>query len=823
MTGRTKLTVVLSLLALAAYSEIPLPEYRETTAAKGAESLVFSADGKVKTGRFHVQAKMDANVFGQMNAAESKYVVNAATAEMTLTDGKLDIVVDCPVPAGDTIDVQEHPWNGDYVEVDIRANVGDPRFLCYYMNANGDHSGTEFGAKRPGWRTKSKLVYAKTDAGYRVTMSIPVAEVFDAPPKPGDTFGINFIRVGRTCGGHSAWATVGGAYNDSKYAFGTVVIGGAEAFFRRRLADMRTKAAESFSDAAAKKLAEEACQCVEEAIVRHAAEPNAFASLERMFTALDETFLAISLQGRPQLVYVPDDPWANEIRPRFGTKPLTFFRLKAPRNTRRVQPLAVANFGDEVMLCNLKFFDRYDSFYQTGSRRPPPERTIAPNFTLRRSLVVYDKADRPLYDPLVELPLGSTLEVPPHRSTLVFAELDTHGARPGRYELELKLRSATPGYADVDMKAEVTVTDDDLDVLPADKMGFTHLVTAYGAEGKTVRPTPNCIRRLVERDYNVILLTRFDDMYPVCDSNKVWHAPSYERMDGYIDAWLAGGLDPKRMKLEPYIGVERERPAYHGFRDHTGRRFPFGSPEHDAGIRAMVKFFAEHVKAKYGVGKDRIIWYPVDEANTRYTDPAFKSRTTRNVHAGRLIREQDPANIILWNPVPPFSESRELFENREELVRIFDIIDVYWPKLSERGLRDVKASGYRKVWSSHISSRGTSASFYRALNWRNMREGFSEVVDYWHLDESSALDPRPVHPYGTCYLDRDLDQLILSRRQLAADMAYDESRLVNYLRMKYRDDPAKLAGIDALVKKAADAGTMAAMDLALEKLLALLD
>ena len=53
-------------------------------------------------------------------------------------------------------------------------------------------------------------------------------------------------------------------------------------------------------------------------------------------------------------------------------------------------------------------------------------------------------------------------------------------------------------------------------------------------------------------------------------------------------------------------------------------------------------------------------------------------------------------------------------------------------------------------------------------------------------------------------------------------MAYQEGRLVLYLRRKFASDAAKLAQIAAIVKTAADVGSMPAMDAALEQLLELL-
>ena len=71
-------------------------------------------------------------------------------------------------------------------------------------------------------------------------------------------------------------------------------------------------------------------------------------------------------------------------------------------------------------------------------------------------------------------------------------------------------------------------------------------------------------------------------------------------------------------------------------------------------------------------------------------------------------------------------------------------------------------------------------------------------------------------------MDRDYDLIALTRRQLGADMADHEGRLVLYLKRKFAGDAAKLAQIDAIVKTAADVGSMPALDAALEQLLELL-
>ena len=805
------------------YSRIVRPEYRVVPAADASESLVFDANGKAKTGRFHVAETMDANVFGQMNAAARRYVDAAATAEMSVADGRLEIAVDCPVPAGETVQVQHDLWNGDYVEVDVRATAGDELMVCYCVNVNGQTSCSQFGRRTAGWSHHAKMRHEMTPTGYRVTISAPLSDIFDKPLRPGDTFGVNFIRVGRTCGGKSSWSTTGGVYNDSKYAFGTAVVGGAEAFFRQRLAEARTRAERFADDAAGRAAVADACRPVEAAIAAHAHDAAAFASLEKMFDALERAFLAVSLKGRPMLVSSSDEIWGNTPEPTLGAKPLELIRIRTPRNFRSVRTFSVANFRPTAFTGHVKLFDRLDGFYRTGAYVARPKRQIARKFTLRRAVEIYDKDGRPLYDPLVELPFGTILEIAPEKTVSLFAELDTRGVEPGRYYGLLMVKSATPGFADVRVGVEVTVTDDDPDAVPSDKFTWTHLATSFGAGGSQVYPATNCVRQMVARGYNVLMFSRIDDIYPTMDANGVWQAPSYEVADRYVDAWLAGGVDPKRLKIMPFIAVEREKPLWKGLRDHTGQRVPFGTPAHDEGLRAMVRFLAEHYRAKYGIGRDRIIWVPVDEARGAFPDPTLQSPAARCLHAGEVIRAENPANVLYMDPVPPFVDTEAFRQALPHFAEVYDILDLYRPKLTSTLVKAVQKAGFRHVWTSHISARATSPSFYRNCTWKALRDGFEDLVDFWHLDESASLSSAGTsHTYGSCYLDWDLDLLVLSRRQLGADMAAEEGRLVRYLRMKHKDDPAKLAKIAALVRGGAEAGTMAAMDAALEELLKLL-
>jgi len=91
---------------------------------------------------------------------------------------------------------------------------------------------------------------------------------------------------------------------------------------------------------------------------------------------------------------------------------------------------------------------------------------------------------------------------------------------------------------------------------------------------------------------------------------------------------------------------------------------------------------------------------------------------------------------------------------------------------------------------------------------------------YDHLAGGDGFDPtdassatsRNYQDYGSVYVDYDNGYGLTSRREVAHDLGYEDIRLVKFLRKRFAGDPAKLAAIDALVKTAADAGTMEAFE-----------
>ena len=361
------------------------------------------------------------------------------------------------------------------------------------------------------------------------------------------------------------------------------------------------------------------------------------------------------------------------------------------------------------------------------------------------------KNGKPNADATVELPLKSLVEIGAGKVMPVYLELDTHGLAAGSHRLWLGLESAVGGFPSPRIPIDVTITDDDLDTVEVHRLAYTHL---HDSCRNGHRPLVNCIRTFVQRGYNEVFISRFDDLYPHMDDKGDWVVPDYADIDRWIDLWVAGGLPTEKMYLRPFIAVERERGLWRGLRDAAGRRVPFATPEYEKGMRLLVSSFAHHVQEKYGIGRERIFWKPVDEANGKLEDAEYKSSLSRCRWMGRLIKDENPENVVIWNPLPNFLATDEFAKTAPVFAKVFDFVYPYRPKLTAREIAILRDSGTRHVGTYHISTYEASASAYRRGIWQNLRDGFDPIESYWHLDESAAFAGRE-HGYGSCIVDRD--------------------------------------------------------------------
>ncbi len=405
----------------------------------------------------------------------------------------------------------------------------------------------------------------------------------------------------------------------------------------------------------------------------------------------------------------------------------------------------------------------------------------------------------------------------------MYLELDTHGLAAGAYRATLSLKKAMPGFTDESVAVEVEVVDANLDEVAVDRAGYDYVGNTF-ARGDGAK---NVAKLLIGRGYNVVFMTA-SWIFPCERKDGSFAVKDFGHVDRHLDAVVAGGLPRERMKLWIYMGMEAQHP-WNAPLSVKGQRCVPGDGKWEKGVQELVREFAAHVKARYGIGKDRIYWYPIDEPSGDMDDPSLKSSISRAYHAAKVIKEEDAANLTMTDPLPKFLESKEIDAVLPRLAEVYDVIELYRPSVTEEKKRLVAAQTLKEVWTYSIITKETNPVTYRRDYWQNMRDGYREIATFWHMtqaagspfDSNDFTTPGRYDDYASLYVDFANDAALLSRRQLAADMGYEDVRLVLWLRKRFTGNPARRAKVDAIVKEAANKGTMSAMDSARDSLFSL--
>ena len=793
-------------------------------ADESGDAVLVLAKGRGETGRFAIKDKVGDGVsnglaLGAVGRSDEKFQKCRSRAKVAIDEKLVTIEVPCPVPAG--VEVKRHkssPWSGDAVEVFLQPVVGQPLVFHYAVNAAGltGCERIENGAPRTGWKSAFKGECKNGAAGFTLVFTIPREEVFAKMPEEGDVFAAQFIRVGPTTDGVASWKPTGSSFFDPS-SFGRVVYGSCGAYFARQVAAARKTAAERFTDPAAKAEAEKAIAEFVSAVEKHGGNAGAFAALEAMQGNLAQSFLQISLRGKKLLAYRPADVWGNDVGPDALTKPIEKVSMRVARGGKAFAAFAVANLSDRPYVGQVKVLadpvanmPDFNKTFSTGLVR---------RLTVREGFPVQSGAGTPLWDPVAPMPMGTVLRVAPHATSLVWLELDAKGLRAGRYAETLCLKRGVTGFETEMIPLEVEVVDVNLDEVEADRACYTYMTS--GTMG------PEFTKFFVSRDFNVIYAgTPGQSKLPILPrynrDNKL--VPSdFCSLDALIDRHIAAGMEKRRVKLWFYMSLEN------GWWIPEGS-WPVLGDKWCVATKAFLEQLYAHVEEKYGITADRIVLYPVDEPSGDPDDP--KSKMGKTCLIGEKIRSFGPQYRMLVNPLPgiPMPVWRR---SLERLSKSYDIVEFYRGGLTPEMIDFARKLPFKEFWTYSIIGKETGVSIYRRDYWANLRDGFREIATYWHIDGMAGgdgLDSTDTYrggknpcDYGSVYADWDHDGLMLSRRQIAADMGFDDVRLVLWLRAKAKEkgDAALSAKIDAIVKKAADAGSMKAMDAARDALLAL--
>ena len=154
-----------------------------------------------------------------------------------------------------------------------------------------------------------------------------------------------------------------------------------------------------------------------------------------------------------------------------------------------------------------------------------------------------------------------------------------------------------------------------------------------------------------------------------------------------------------------------------------------------------------------------------------------------------------------------------------KLISAYDILELYRPGVTPEIAEWARESG-KTIWTYGIYDKSTSPDVYRREYWQSFRDGFTEVITYWHLDSHAGYDGfnsqdggQSRVDYGSIFADFNMGTVLTSRRQEAHDLGREDFRLLKYCRrlLEKKNYPALKAEFDTVVSKAA-AGDMPAME-----------
>ena len=519
--------------------------------------------------------------------------------------------------------------------------------------------------------------------------------------------------------------------------------------------------------------------------------------------------------GDRLLAFSPADPWGNDWEPAPDAKPAAALEICALRGTRQSAPLALANLSDTAFLGQVKVFDAAPpglSFNHEGSQGAARRVTVEEAIPL-----VNQSGGRRIYDPLAPLPMGTVVRIPARTTAALWFTFDARDAQPGEYSAVLCIKRANPLFKSCELPVKIKVVDASLKDPPPVRMNSTQLLR------HSVRH-PGFAKFLVAHGFTTAHFNAQPAIWSSLDKNGNPVPGDASVYDGCIRAMLAAGLPPGRLSV--FLFLMTDRVCFMRGR----QRIAFGSDDWRKCLENSLAGLYGHLRTEFGLGTDRIILLPVDEPEGDPDDPGYKSTLSRAIASARAIKAGDPSRLLMVDPrINGTDESyREILAR---LAECFDYLKLYRPRLTPARTAFARTLPFKDISTYSILGKSNNPAIYRRAYWENARDGFGPVASYWHLDAMAGgdgFDPTDANKrgvttdYGTVYADFDNGSVLSSRRQLASDAGYDDIRLVYAVRERTRGNPAKAARVEAIVKEAADAGTMAAIEKGRAELVALL-
>ncbi|MBO7327995.1 MAG: hypothetical protein J6W00_04405 [Lentisphaeria bacterium] len=751
--------------------------------------------------------------------ADKVFRDNAARASIEVSGENMVITFDCPVSAAHPVDKKpESYWSGELVEFFWSNDLNKGYYQFIYSASNGKtvaNSWSSNGSRRTDWKTSFTAQYSDTPEGFQVKMAIPCKDIGFDPASEQKIYRANFTRSGKSAGGRSSWANVGQDFHNYN-GFGIIVKGTLADYFTIKLDELLGRNKDLKLSASIQKK-------VDLFRTEIASKGNAKSNcgiLERQLANLENDLVMEMLSGKKLLISRPD-MWRDDITPGMMTRPVKKFKLRMAQNTVTFLPFAVSNMTDKRFLCQVKCMDKLPP--EKFNNYPDAPFPIAAGF---REAIPHDANDgRSFYDALADLPMGQILRVHAKDTAALWLTLDSRGIKPGTYKTSIVFKSATAGFDNEIIPLEIEVLPVDLGKIQIDTALYNYIQARFVNTRKV--PKDELLKLLVEREVNYLFCNvpgdRDMEIYPPLDANGNPGKCDFTHLDNNIDSYIKAGMKLERMKLWFYLAMD-----YPGYvltlrgKHCTLKEF---SPQWETALKSFFTQLFAHLKKKYDIAPDRVVFCVVDEPRGDYNDP--KSTTYRACQYAKMLRRIAPEARLMANPYD-LKDDAVTRNNLSKLAECFDIIQPYSGQLTPDLVKFLKGLKFREYWTYNIKQKIHTPDSYCLKIWENMANGFSTMSPYWHVDQADGGDALCAfdvdsnygvrrNDYASIFCDFTSGRGIVSRRQEAFYLGGQDAKLIILCR-KLAEGRAEAAQVEALVKKGA-AGDMQIIAECREKLL----
>ena len=782
--------------------------------ASGADVPLVTENAVAKTGKFEVLDHPGKGA-GSWERPEQKFVDAAAHAELALTEKDLIVRVIAPVAPGTELDRTYSAawWKGDSIEVFFRPDPAKEEYFQYAANVSGFVTAYAYsapGTSKQDFKTSSVIRSEAFPDRWEAVFTIPRAEIGLEGDIEGKIATANFTRTGETGGGQSTWSPVGHDFHTIA-RFRQVIFGSYEAALRKKLSASRAEFNGIQGDEETRQAIEGELTELEKSIGAQPVDGDRFVSISEAIDRMSIRYTQLRFSGMTSLFWKPDFPWRNDIAVSPLSRPLEKIRLTLPRNSFTYVGFAFTNLSGRPFLGQLKCFPRkrvddkkvYNDFnnHLLGDSNP-----VYRNVRFFEALPIEFNGSS-VYDPLLPLPMNTLLRAGAGETKLIWMRFSTEDFPAGKENFVLVLKPSYPGFNSAEIPVELEVKDIDLGTMKLDSFHYTFINNTVLGE----YPNMELVRYLAERDINVIfsggaLGSSRVDVYPEVDEEgNVLSYASYEMWDRIIEEKVKCGVEKERIKLLCFL----ELPEY-GLLKKGKRQLKFDTPAWKKAMKSFLIHFTEHMEKKHGITKDRIFFYTMDEPGGDINDK--NSRLYKAWLSGRILKEMNEEYRIMVDPGPDFLRGQDI-SALKKLGEIYDIIELNRPVIGDRHIRLVKELPC-EIWTYGIYQKTTRPDVFRREYWQSLRDGFSSMISYWHMDSHAGGDGfdsedgvRSRVDYGSTYADMDLGTIVSSRREEAHLLGREDYKLAEYCRrlLKAKPDEALQKELETILAEGASA------------------